>query len=242
MQSMYKLDENAPLDEPGFSRARLLNVARQLEATAESREKRRMFRALVLALLGKTDHLSQQAMTWALICPDFLAALEADPTCWLEHTVMYIFGMAYIAWDMPGLDDDTRSFRIQLCEAVLVYSLGGEQLYLPFLNETSRGSEPALLGILAAHFGPFTCQTMLAFLANGAARRQFGHQFPDAYQQLVELALNDNDLENFFSLIAQQLGYKPRMIEFEGRAQLIDYQLREEFDPARIYHLTMSKR
>ena len=28
---------------------------------------------------------------------------------------------------------------------------------------------------------------------------------------LVELCLNNNDLENFFSLIAQQLGYKPRM-------------------------------
>jgi hypothetical protein len=58
----------------------------------------------------------------------------------------------------------------------------------------------------------------------------------------VELSLNNNDLENFFSLIAQCLGYKPRMIEFEARAQLLDFAAGEEFDPNRIYQILQSKR
>ena len=57
-----------------------------------------------------------------------------------------------------------------------------------------------------------------------------------------EASLNNNDCENFFSLIAQQLGYKPRLIEFEARAQLIDYALREEFDPDRVYQILQSRR
>ena len=44
------------------------------------------------------------------------------------------------------------------------------------------------------------------------------------------------------SLIAQQLGYKPRMIEFEARATMIDYAMQEEHDPNRIYQIHMSKR
>ena len=37
-----------------------------------------------------------------------------------------------------------------------------------------------------------------------------------SYASLVEKSLNNNDCENFFSLIATNMGYKPRLIEFEG--------------------------
>ena len=68
------------------------------------------------------------------------------------------------------------------------------------------------------------------------------YRYPGAYAQLVEPSLNNNDLENFFSLIAQQLGYKPRLIEFEARAQLLDYAMAEEHDPMRAYQIMLSKR
>ena len=59
---------------------------------------------------------------------------------------------------------------------------------------------------------------------------------------LVEKSLNNNDCENFFSLIATNMGYKPRLIEFEGRAQLLDFQLQQQFDPNRIYKIEQSRR
>lgn len=134
---------------------------------------------MVLALLGRTDALSQSALTFVLICPEYLEALEKDPACWLEHTVLYIVGLAYLAWDMPHLDDETRTMRIELCEALLVYSLGGEQLYLPFTDESTQGKEPGLVGILAGKIGIFTSQNLLALLQNGAARRQFRQQYAE---------------------------------------------------------------
>ena len=63
---------------------------------------------------------------------------------------------------------------------MLVYSLGGEQLYLPFYNESDKGAEPGLVGILSGKIGSFTSQNLLALLQNGAARRQFRQQYPDA--------------------------------------------------------------
>ena len=235
-------------EEPGFSRARLVRVARKLEADAEDATNRKMYRAVALALLGKTDALSQAAMTWVLICPQFLEALDQDPTCWLEHTVLYVCGRAYMGWDMPHLTDAERSYRIELCEAVLMYSVGGEQMYLPFMDESTKGkqkgAEPGLVGILAGKIGGFTSQNLLAFLANGAARRQFREQYPKAWESFVEKSVNNNPCENFFSLIAQQLGYKPRMMEFEARARELDYAMHEEFDPARaaLYSIHQSKR
>ena len=235
-------------EEAGFSRARLVRVARKLEAEAEDATDRKMYRAVALALLGKTDALSQAAMTWVLICPQFLDALEQDPTCWLEHTVLYVCGQAYMGWDMPHLTDVERSYRIELCEAVLMYSVGGEQMYLPFLDESTKGkqkgAEPGLVGILAGRIGSFTSQNLLAFLANGAARRQFRQQYPKAWASFVERSVNNNPCENFFSLIAQLLGYKPRLVEFEARARELDYAMHEEFDPERaaLYAIHQSKR
>jgi len=234
---------NRPLSRkaPGFSLARFLKVARQLEDTHQGNE-RRMYASLKLALLGKTDALSQASMMWVLICPQFIEALDADPACWLEHTILYVLGKAFMGWDMPNLTNAERAYRIELCEAVLAYSLGGEQLYLPFSDESDKGTEPGLVGILATKIGPFTSQNILAFLQNGAARRQFRQQYPTQSAMLVELSLNNNDCENFFSLIAQQLGYKPRLVEFEARAQLLDYALHEEFDPERTYQIMQSRR
>lgn len=186
VQSWRHLDPEAPLDAPGFSLARLLKVARQLEDTHQGNE-RRMYASLKLALLGKTDALSQASMMWVLICPQFIEALDADPACWLEHTILYVLGKAFMGWDMPNLTNAERAYRIELCEAVLAYSLGGEQLYLPFSDESDKGTEPGLVGILATKIGPFTSQNILAFLQNGAARRQFRQQYPTQSAMLVEL-------------------------------------------------------
>ena len=180
VQSWWTLDADAPLDAPGFSRARLLKVAKELEQSCELKADRKMYQAVKLALMGKVDALSQSALMWALVCPHFLEALDQDPSCWLEHSILYTLGMAYLAWDMPHLTDAERTYRIELCEAVLVYSLGGEQLYLPFYNESDKGAEPGLVGILSGKIGSFTSQNLLALLQNGAARRQFRQQYPDA--------------------------------------------------------------
>jgi hypothetical protein len=58
----------------------------------------------------------------------------------------------------------------------------------------------------------------------------------------VTTSLNNNDLENFFSLVAQSLGYKPKLPDFEAKAQLLDYQQRQEYDPDREYQIIQSKR
>jgi hypothetical protein len=166
------MDTGAEEQEEGISRARLVKVAKKLEMTAEDPKDKRMYNALVLALLGKTDALSQASLMWVLVCPAFIEALEAEPSCWREHTVLYILGMAYLSWDMPNRTDTDRCYHLELCEAVLVYVLGGEQLYLPFTNESEKGSEPGLVGILSATTGQFTSQNLLAFLGNSAARRQ----------------------------------------------------------------------
>ena len=225
-----------------FSKGRLLRVVKKLIGAASSEKDEKKYRAVLMGLLGKTDMLSQSALTWVMLCPEFLDALDAEPDCWREHTVLTILGLAFLAWDMAHLTDVERSHRIELCEALLIYTLAGEQMYLPFLNESNQGAEPGLVGILASKIGPFTSQNLIAFLQNGAARRQFRQQFPDEYQSLVELSLNNNDLENFFSLIAQQLGYKPMLRDFEARCQQLDFLQRTQLDPFRDFMIWLSKR
>jgi hypothetical protein len=225
-----------------FSKGRLLRVVKKLIGVASNEKDEKKYRAVLMGLMGKTDMLSQAALAWVMLCPEFLDALDAEPDCWREHTVLTILGLAFLAWDMPHLTDVERSHRIELCEALLIYSMAGEQMYLPFLNESNQGAEPGLVGILASKIGPFTSPNLIAFLQNGAARRQFRQQFPDEYKSLVELSLNNNDLENFFSLIAQQLGYKPMLRDFEARCQQLDFLQRTQLDPFRDFMIWLSKR
>ena len=143
---------------------------------------------------------SQAAMVYLLICPEFLAALKARDDCWREHTILYIFGQAWMGWDRPHLTHHERTRVIEWAEALLCFSLGGEQIYLPFLNETAKGTKPGLKGILAGDMGTFTTsQNILAFLSNGAVHRQFREIFPDEYTHAVERSMMNNDLETFHS-------------------------------------------
>jgi hypothetical protein len=238
IRSMADDDEGSE----SFSKGRLLRVVKKLIGVASNEKDEKKYRAVLMGLMGKTDMLSQAALAWVMLCPEFLDALDAEPDCWREHTVLTILGLAFLAWDMPHLTDVERSHRIELCEALLIYSMAGEQMYLPFLNESNQGAEPGLVGILASKIGPFTSQNLIAFLQNGAARRQFRQQFPDEYKSLVELSLNNNDLENFFSLIAQQLGYKPMLRDFEARCQQLDFLQRTQLDPFRDFMIWLSKR
>ncbi|KOO30783.1 hypothetical protein Ctob_014392 [Chrysochromulina tobinii] len=238
IRSMADDDEGSE----SFSKGRLLRVVKKLIGVASNEKDEKKYRAVLMGLMGKTDMLSQAALAWVMLCPEFLDALDAEPDCWREHTVLTILGLAFLAWDMPHLTDVERSHRIELCEALLIYSMAGEQMYLPFLNESNQGAEPGLVGILASKIGPFTSQNLIAFLQNGAARRQFRQQFPDEYKSLVELSLNNNDLENFFSLIAQQLGYKPMLRDFEARCQQLDFLQRTQLDPFRDFMILLSKR
>ena len=116
---------------------------------------------------------SQAACTYLLICPEFLDALKARKDCWREHTVLYIFGQAWMAYDRPRLTKEERIRSIELYEALLCFNMGGEQLYLPFQNETMQGANPGLKGILAAVSGSFlSSQNLLAFLSNSALSKR----------------------------------------------------------------------
>ena len=119
---------------------------------------------------------SQAACTYLLICPEFLEALKRRPDCWREHTILYVFGQAWMAWDRPRLSHEERCRVIEGVEALLCFNLAGEQLYLPFLNETNKGTKPGLMGILAGSMGVLSAQNILALLSNGAVKRQFREQ------------------------------------------------------------------
>ena len=164
---------------------------------------------------------SQAACIYLLICPEYLAGLAAREDCWREHTILYIHGRAWLAWDQPHLSHEERVRCIEWYEALLCFNLAGEQLYLPFLNGTSRGINPGLKGILASDTGSFlSSQNLLAFLSNGAEHRQFREQYPEEYVHAVERAVMNNDIETFHSEITQSLGIKPTMRNLQGRSHM----------------------
>ena len=245
VQAIKRL-EPKPESEDGddqLSKRRLLEVADSLVANAVDANDRRRFQTLQLALTGGTDMQSQAACIYLLICPEYLAALKAREDCWREHTILYIYGQAWMAWDRPHLSMHERVRVIESWEALLSFNLGGEQLYLPFLNETAQGASPGLKGILAKDMGSFcSSQNLLAFLSNAAVHRQFREQYPDEYVHTVERSWMNNDVETFHSEITQQLGIKPTMRNLLGRLSKIDYSMRMLFNPERRYHITLSRK
>ena len=245
MQAIKNLeakDKAAESEAEQLSKRRLQEVADDLVANATSSSEQVRFQTLQLALAGGTDMQSQAACTYLLICPEFLDELKRRPDCWREHTILYVFGQAWMAWDRPGLSHEERCRVIEGIEALLGFNLAGEQLYLPFLNETNKGTKPGLKGILAGDMGFLSSQNVLAFLTNGAVKRQFREQYPDEYVHAVERAMMNNDVETFHSEITQQLGFKPTMRNLQGRLTKIDYAMRTLFDPERRFHITLSRK
>ena len=124
---------------------------------------------------------------------------------------------------MRGLTEAERTFRLELAEALLVYNLGGEQIFLPFQKEDGAS------GILANHMAGFSTQRLLALLTNSAVRRHIREQFPEMYHELCERSFSNNDVEAFFSEVATQLGYKPSARTLLGRLRKIDFAMRTQY-------------
>lgn len=221
-----------------FSPARLLRVVRELAKDAQTGDEQKRWAAIDSVLTGGSDMHSQSAHVFLLICPQLLEELKKRPECMPEHTVLYSLGMAWLAWDMKHLTDLERTRRIELVEALLVYNLGGEQLFMPFKEESTKHG--TLRGVLSLHMGLWSMQNMLALLQNAAARRQFREQFP--LESFVERVASNNDIETYWSLIAGQIGYKPRLMELQKIAAKNDFLMRTLFDPTRRFYMRLSKK
>jgi hypothetical protein len=225
-----------------FSMRRLLRVNRELAAKASTPTEHAQLAAIDSVLTGGTDMHSQAAHIYVLLCPLLLQELEKRPECNPEYVTLKVLGMAWMGWDMSHLTELERIRRIELVEALYIYNVGGEQLYLPFYDETSKkhkGSKGLLVGILSQHTGIFSTQNLCALLQNGAVHRQFRQQFPQEVYN--ERAAPNNELENFFSQIAIH-GYKPRLMELQARMFKIDAAMRILNDPLRRFYIKLSRK
>jgi len=225
-----------------FSMRRLLRVVRELCARASTPQEHARLAAVDSVLTGGTDMHSQAAHIYVLICPPLLKELAVRPDCNPEYVTLKVLGMAWMAWDMRHLTELDRIRRIQLVEALFVYNVGGEQLFLPFYDETNKkhkGSKGLLVGILSQHVGIFSTQNLCALLQNGTVLRQFRQQHP--LEMLVERTGPNNELESFFSQVAIH-GYKPRIMELEARMVLIDAAMRILHDPLRRFYIKLSRK
>ena len=101
-------------------------------------------------------------------------------------------------------------------QALLIYNLIGEAMYLPFGGKDKNGDEEKLQGILTSTFAALNATGLLALLANGNARRQFRDQFPEEYAQLCERSLNQNDIESGFGVVASQVAASVRACDPRG--------------------------
>ena len=229
--------------EGRFSLLRLQRVVRELAEAATSPEEHAKFAALDSVLTGGTDMHSQAAHVYLLICPELLEGLRTRDDCNAEYITLSVLGLAWTAWDMKGLTALERTRRIELLEALLIYNLGGDQLYLPFYSEGRNtkgcGDNYKLNGILSQHLGVFSMQNFLALLQNNAVRRQSQQQFP--LETFIERAAPNNEIETFFSQIAVH-GYKPRLMELQARIYKVDAATRILHDPTRRFYVKLSRK
>ena len=150
--------------------------------------------------------------------------------------------MAWMAWDMSHLTELERVRRLQLVEALWVYNIGGEQLYYPFYDETTKkhkGSKGVLVGILSQHAGVFSMQNVLALLHNSAVNGQRRQQNP--LELFLEVTALNNEIETFWSQIAIH-GYKPRLMELQAIMYKIDGAMRILHDPNRKFYIKLSRK
>lgn len=94
--------------------------------------------------------------------------------------------MAWQAYDMPGLTAAERTRRIELIQAMLVYNILGESLYLP-----GGGGG----GVRSKKFGGLAAQNLLAMVANADARDKFRERYPEDYKEMCELVLSQTHVE-----------------------------------------------
>ena len=225
-----------------FSMRRLLRVNRELAAKATTSAEHAKHAAIDSVLTGGTDMHSQAAHIYVLLCPPLLAEFEKRPECNPEYVTLKVLGMAWLGWDMGNLTDLERIRRVELVEALFLYNVGGEQLFLPFYDEAAKkqkGSKGVLVGILSQHVGIFSTQNVCALLQNGAVHRQRRQQNP--LEMFIEKCAPNNELESFFSQVAIH-GYKPRLMELQARMYKIDAAMRILHDPLRRFYIKLSRK
>ena len=83
----------------------------------------------------------EMALCWLLICPAFLDLLR-DKGHEAEYTVLEAVAMGFLAFDMPGLDQETRTAYIEMINALLVYNIAGDQMFMPFFGGEKRKQKP----------------------------------------------------------------------------------------------------
>ena len=144
--------------------------------------------ALVAALEKKTDMQSTPALVYVLICRPLHERLLRKGLL-REYAILYTLGMAYMAYMVPGLSKAERTRRIELIQALLVYNLYGDRMYLPF---GTVGGDAR--GIRAEKMGGIPATNLLAFLANGDARANFRAEFNYCWDQICEQMYSQQDV------------------------------------------------
>ena len=129
-----------------------------------------------------------------LICPAYLDLLR-EKGHEAEYTVLEAVGMGFLACDMPGLDQNTRTVYMELLNTLLVYNIAGDQLFMPFLGGEKRKEKSKYRGVREGKMQGFPSTNLLAFVANADARAKL-RQDEELYEQLCELSFNQRDVEN----------------------------------------------
>ena len=167
----------------------ILDIAGLHECVMELYEENpKLYGALVAALEKKTDMQSTPALVYVLICRRMHERLLRKGYL-REYAILYALGMAYMAYTMPGLDKAERTRRIELIQALLVYNLYGDRMYLPFgsVGKAARGVRAEKIGGMAA-------TNLLAFLANADARARFRYEYPDEWAHVCETMYSQKDV------------------------------------------------
>ena len=184
LASLAASGESAFLDA-----AALLSVARVLAEKQPA-----VYNGLVAALTKTADMQGEDALAWLLICPAFLDELWARGHE-KEYATLEAVAMGYLACDMPGLNDATRTMWMEMLNSLLVYNIAGDQLYMPFGGGDKREEKGRYLGVREGKIGGSPAQNLLAFVSNAGARAHLRNN-KAVYAGLVELSFNHRDVEN----------------------------------------------
>ena len=186
-----------------------IGVLREVASELKS-ENRAKYGCILAALEKHTDMQSQAALIYVVMCREFHDRLY-EKGHMREYAVLTALALAWLAYDMPGLGDQrTRTFYIEVVQQLLVYNIVGDRLYMP----GGGGS-----GVRSAKFGGMPAATQLALISNADIRAWARKNWPEEYEQMVGSLWNQNDNENYFSQMAQQLGWKPSPKMVEARAR-----------------------
>ena len=189
----------------------LRSVAAELKA-----ENRAKYGCILAALEKHTDMQSQAALVYVILCREFQDRLYEKGHI-KEYAILLALSLAWLAYDMPKLGDQrTRTFYIEVVQQLLMYNIVGDRAYMP-------GGEGR--GVRSAKLGGMPAGTQLALISNADIRAWAREQWPEEYNEMVGSLWDQNDNENYFSQMAQQLGWKPSPRMVEARARKTDWAM-----------------